>query len=71
VESGNNESIIAQILVRNADSLRFVRLDVALRKINRRKMVRNAVRMEGGLAMYSVYMGMDERRKELCQRKQE
>lgn len=31
-------------------------------------MVRKAVRVEGGVALYPIHMGVHERREELCQR---
>lgn len=69
-EIRNDQSIVAQVLFRNADGLRFIRLDVALRIIDGRKVVRNAVRMERCIVIYSVHMGVDEWREELCQREQ-
>ncbi len=45
-EPRNDGGIMTQMLFWQADGLRFIRLDVALRIIDRRKVVRNAVRME-------------------------
>ncbi len=67
----NDGGIMTQMLFWQADGLRFIRLDVALCIIDRRKEMRNAVRMEWRVSVYSVHMSVDERRKELRQRKQE
>ena len=66
----NNKSIIARMLVRDADGAGLIRLDVTLREFSGRRMVWNAMQMKRGIALYTVYVGMNKRSEALRQCKQ-